>query len=109
MMKVRIDGRNNQKAWNGYLVERGLGAIKFVNGWNLAVRSVSVLLMTALLLPLIFFGQAQMTVAAQTASIANRLPAPVSVPAEPFVYSSSSSNPLSGLADEHDAFNRRFA
>ncbi|MBA2749347.1 MAG: hypothetical protein H0U45_11555, partial [Tatlockia sp.] len=95
-MKVRIQGRNNQKARNGYLVERGLRSIKFVNGWNLAVRSVSVLLMTALLLPLIFFGQAQ-TTAAQTPSIANRFPAPVSAPpAEPFVYSSPSSNPLSG-------------
>ncbi|MGI8641405.1 MAG: FG-GAP-like repeat-containing protein, partial [Pyrinomonadaceae bacterium] len=93
-MKMRVDNYAARMTRKSLAIKNGSGIIKFVGERNLAVRFLSVLMMTALLIPLVFFGQSPRA-SAQTASVINQLPIPVSAPAEPFI-SSSISNSLSG-------------
>ncbi|HLM59867.1 MAG TPA: VCBS repeat-containing protein, partial [Pyrinomonadaceae bacterium] len=95
MIKVRLHTGGNLNTRKSYFTRYSSGIVKSSGEYKLPARFLSALLISGLLMPLLFLGQARI-VAAQTAPIINQLPATASDPAVPFVYNSPDSSSLSG-------------
>ena len=88
-MKQGFGSWNSGKSRKNYLPKHNSGTVKFAARYGLAARLLTVLLMTGLLIPLVFFGQTSKT-SIQNSSSGNRLSTSVFASAESLVISSLS-------------------